>query len=76
MKPKDYFDPNHGTLGDLIKKNKKRFTPDELQILEYLYAITDGHIHRASDAAEKFTLTIDRVNELQKSGLKKLNLIP
>ena len=52
-----------------------KMNPREREILELRFGLKDGEIHTLNEAAKKFSITRERVRQIEMAALKKLRVI-
>jgi RNA polymerase primary sigma factor len=77
-------DPNTSTsssqIDDLLRSERiagllEQMNPREREILELRFGLKDGEIHTLNEAAKKFSITRERVRQIEMAALKKLRVL-
>ncbi len=61
--------------GERVASLLERMNPREREILELRFGLKDGEIHTLNEAAKKFSITRERVRQIEMAALKKLRVL-
>ena len=75
-------DPNSNSnrIDELLRSERiagllAQMNPREREILELRFGLKDGEIHTLNEAAKKFSITRERVRQIEMAALKKLRVL-